>query len=256
MGRPPVKLSKEEVAHIIALYESGKSVHAIGREVEKSGDFIHKRLLKWGVEMRSPAHKRCKYNVDHDAFHRETEAALYFAGLIAADGMVTDRNTVSLTSKDRDVLHKFAKFSGDLSRAQYDNGDGTYTVLVSSKRMADYLRSVGITARKSLTCNPAPRLVRSRHFWRGMIDGDGSVYFPRKAVYLGTGSPYIADHWMDFLDERGIDYRLYYPKGGFTTIYTGSDDAVRICEILYMDSNAFMERKANKAFAQIKGGAV
>lgn len=60
--KPPhyrqVFLSDVEKEEIINLYKEGMSVHSIGEKLGYTGDFIHKRLKKWGVKLRKPANKR------------------------------------------------------------------------------------------------------------------------------------------------------------------------------------------------------
>ena len=50
---------------------------------------------------------------------------------------------------------------------------------VTSKTLADRLRSMGVTERKSLTAVVDKALAFDRYFWLGVIDADGCVFHNR-----------------------------------------------------------------------------
>jgi hypothetical protein len=56
----------------------------------------------------------------------------------------------------------------------------------------------------------APELAASRHFWRGVVDGDGSI-FTVKTGHSGislVGSQRLLDAFLGFLRERNLSGRM------------------------------------------------
>lgn len=263
MGKK-IDVPQEVKQQIISLYNSGLSVHAVGKRIGRTGDFVHSRLVEWGVPRRNAAHIR-KYSIDHNAFSAMNEYSSYFAGLIMSDGYVHRRPNnktqmvIGLCSKDKDVLDEFRKFV-KTKRPIYDGKDGTFSVSFTSNRIADDLNKVwGITERKSKTATISdPLIAYNRHFWRGMIDGDGHVGGEkRKCIYFCSASDGTATVYINLLNSLGIAAKNYKRKDGFNNIYTGGSDAIRLAKFLYDDASVYMNRKKLAAKLMInkyKGG--
>ena len=104
-----------------------------------------------------------------------TTGLAYAVGLIATDGCLSsDRKTVVQVSKDLEILEAFR--SGLGSRAPIRHNSRALRVQVVDVGLYDWLESVGLTPRKSLTLGP---LQVPDHlffdFVRGLLDGDGSI---------------------------------------------------------------------------------
>lgn len=99
----------------------------------------------------------------------------YAVGLIATDGCLsTDRQTVTQTSKDLDLLETFKRCVGTTSPIRWNQR--AYRVQVTDVGFHRWLESIGLTPKKSLTLGPV--MVPSHvfaHFTRGLLDGDGSI---------------------------------------------------------------------------------
>ena len=103
-----------------------------------------------------------------------------------ADGNIytgkTGNPRISLTVAARDWQHlfKFRKFlncSNQISLKTSKLNGRTwiqYTLRFISKSIADRLIELGVTPRKSLTARVIG-LENNRHFWRGVLDGDGYI---------------------------------------------------------------------------------
>ena len=104
-----------------------------------------------------------------------TPELAYAVGLIATDGCVTPRKGVTVVSGDRQLLETFKRClprAGRIGR----HGPNAWHVSVSSVALCDWLGSIGIGPRKSLTIGAIR--VPDTHFMdlaRGLLDGDGSV---------------------------------------------------------------------------------
>ncbi len=106
----------------------------------------------------------------------------YVVGLIATDGNLSkDGRHVNLTSKDRSLLVAVRKSLflknkiGKKSRGGEE--EKKYSVLqIGDKKLYDYLMKIGLTPKKSLTIGKlAVPPVYFIDFFRGVIDGDGSI---------------------------------------------------------------------------------
>lgn len=129
------------------------------------------------------------------AFIEESEAAYYWAGFIAADGNISDKDDlyICLHSKDTEHLHKFLSYLKS-NHAVSTNND-KYTRSQIGLRLPPPIASslknkFNIVPRKSLTYK-LPDIVESdnfRHYVRGYFDGDGSVgeYFNNDESILSS----------------------------------------------------------------------
>lgn len=127
--------------------------------------------------------KKKRY-VDESCFEEANEESLYWAGFLAADGNVhKDYIKIGLMQSDVAHIKKFMEFTK--SEHQLGLYDKTNKAAVSfhSPKMAEDLLKFGVTPRKSLTYCPTEICVNSRDFWRGMVDGDGSVIAPGHKNY-------------------------------------------------------------------------
>lgn len=245
---------------IISEYHNGASSKSIGASLGCSGGFICKKLREWGVRINPPAHSR-KYKVNHRAFSKRTEMSSYFAGLIMSDGCIyrskkeTTQAVVSVTSKDMDALEKFFSFV-ETDRPIHKRGDGSNTASFTSDVMAHDLETIwGITERKSKTANIAdPLILYNRHFWRGMIDGDGHVSDKTTRVHFCTGSADIAESYLEFLSAVNIPSKIYRAKDDVYNVCVNGKNAIKLCRVLYDTSSVSMNRKKRNATNMIKKG--
>ena len=130
----------------------------------------------------------CKYSCDEAAFDEITNDSAYWMGFLMADGYLHHRKGSSiidlrLQSKDQGQLVKFKKFlksNHKISHGKVTCGIGhrkyPYVVIqIHSKRLVDALARHGIVPYKKERITSM--LEQNKHFWRGMLDGDGTVRF-------------------------------------------------------------------------------
>ena len=108
----------------------------------------------------------------------DTEEKAYWLGFLAADGNVGSNNpvvSIHLSLTDVDHLSKIRQSLQSTHPIKIYNKSCYFTI--RSKILTDDLKQYGIVPRKD-------RIVRApqidtffvRHFWRGVIDGDGCLY--------------------------------------------------------------------------------
>lgn len=120
----------------------------------------------------------------------DTEAKAYWLGFITADGCVRagkiangwQRHSVAVKLKAADAGH-LEKLKADMAAEgpvylvpQRTSGHPAVEITLSSPHLTESLIRLGVTPRKSLTVKPwsGPGELM-RHYWRGMVDGDGSI---------------------------------------------------------------------------------
>lgn len=200
----------------------------------------------------------------------------YWLGFLMADGNVSGNQIqINLGRKDRGHLEKWKAFVGS-SNAIYDgvmppNGRiiaSEYSKFIfSSRYMADKLAEYGVTPRKSHTASATECLVNSADFFRGVVDGDGTValynikahkgygtkiYKPRKeAVVSLCGSEYIVAQYKTFVDSvTGGSNKVGRVQGLHTYKVCGAK-AQKLAEILYGGATVYLDRKYEAAMQVI-----
>lgn len=151
--------------------------------------------------------RRRKYSLNESAFEVVTEESAYWVGFIMADGCISrdkspDSRRLRINLKFSDANHlqrlrSFLQYEGQV--ATRDNG--RYCSLeINSARLVASLRRYGVVERKSCTASVI-HLNTNLHFWRGLIDGDGTLYL-YKNMYPALslcGSEAILTQFADYV---------------------------------------------------------
>jgi hypothetical protein len=130
--------------------------------------------------------KRFNYHANVQAFAEPlTKEAQYWIGFLLADGGVNGNAIqIKLHRKDRTHLVKLALFLNlPLSSVKdycyflpkTEKYQITSSIGFRNQVIVDQLAKYGIVPRKSLIAQVHPDLEESFDFWRGMIDGDGTI---------------------------------------------------------------------------------
>lgn len=105
----------------------------------------------------------------------------YAVGLIATDGcLAKDGLLIDLSSKDKEQLLNFSKCVGvnfKIGKKLNGNGDTCFRIQFKNRFFYDFLLSVGLTQKKSLTMGELK--IPEKYFFdflRGCFDGDGCFY--------------------------------------------------------------------------------
>jgi hypothetical protein len=105
----------------------------------------------------------------------------YAIGLIATDGCLSsDGLLIDVTSKDREQLLNFStcvRVHFKIGNKKNTNGDTQFRIQFKNRIFYDFLLSIGLTPKKSLTMGKLD--IPDTYFFdflRGCFDGDGSFY--------------------------------------------------------------------------------
>jgi len=258
------EISPEDLA---TKYKELKSASKTAKHFGISKDQVLARL----PEKLKAENRLERYACDETFFIAESEASLYYAGFILADGCVTLKDgkykmlQIGLARKDRCILEGFRdaiKFEGPIHDYEYwDDEQQKYLpqsqMVISSDKIFDSLVKFGIVPNKTLTVKFPEWLNRHplvHHFVRGLFDGDGSV-----GNYKEGGRPTKQCKWSFLGTESVVDaIRLIIEKDGavpkgsghkkskkgcWCIEYGGNGMAQTLREWLYRDATIYLKRK-------------
>ncbi|WP_155984427.1 MULTISPECIES: hypothetical protein [unclassified Thioalkalivibrio] len=190
---------KKLMQTIYEVYRRGYPLEVIAKKIGVSSGAMSTNLRKLGFELRSPAHRTQhanppyrQYTIDHHAFDEiEQQNPAYLLGLLQADGNITinkgrpDGIRFRIQARDAAILDNVKLILGSnapIEVLQVQNQDGKWYwqahLCVYSVALARRLIDLGLRRDKASHHQFAPPVYSAearRHFWRGMVDGDGSI---------------------------------------------------------------------------------
>ena len=211
-------------------------------------------MKRRGLPLRSASECHRIYALNESYFDViDTEEKAYWLGFIAADGCVyRDALGVCLDEGDAEHLEKLraALASEQPLRLLTDprHGNRTSRLQIHSQRLTGGLMAAGIIPAKSFTLLPwagPPELLR--HYWRGVVDGDGSVGKDGRGEWFVrlVGSRAMAQGFADFVAERtGWQRKEARPHKTIWHVgYVGVSIPQAIATVLYKGATTFLDRK-------------
>lgn len=276
MGRPAPYPAAVD-ALIVEGYRGGLSMYDLMRRHGGTRDTICRRLKAAGVTLRTKAERQFRLPCREDAFADAagSEAAAYWAGFLMADGCVSTNGgrggrhvILALSEVDRGHVEAFRAFLGSDHVIQEIPGRACPTGVskpccrldVVSDRLASDLARYGIVPRKSKTAE-AIGLEDNRHFWRGVVDGDGNLrwsvrrnpqHTPRPALQLAGSLPLLTQFAAFAARVIGATGKPHVSHGchGFALM---SGKAAAMISHLYTDCTVALSRKWAIAHALLCG---
>lgn len=256
---PSKILTDAQIDELVSLYEVGSSCYDLSKKFQVTNVTVANWLKKRGITMRTPSQARRKLTLNEGAFSELTEEAAYWAGFLMADGCVSLREghspVISMGLKPSDLKHleKFLLFLGSNASITQNRQNGkliSVSTSVTSEKLATDLIHLGITPRKSMTATANEGLVDNPHFWRGVVDGDGS--FSTSGMYsefMVCGSLNLMKQFHSFIvphakSKRGLNVT---PLRTFFQVSAGGRTADRIIRHLYADATVYLDRKYARA---------
>lgn len=270
-------ISEETKVQIIEYAKQGLSAYKTSTLVNHSSQAVVNIYRNNGFEIKKQGFQPI-YPINHNFFSNlANENSAYYAGFLAADGWLSNRNSIGVTIKETDK-QTIIDLSSQLSpekplniitiAAHLNNIQGriintatSCTLSWTSKQMTLDLNAIGINKNKSLTMKEVvssiPEISR-HHFIRGYLDGDGYVcngfknkITKEKALRVGFAGT------KEFLEDLKycINSKLnlttgYIHKSPNSSIYyldyNGKKVSFLIKDYLYDDATIFMQRKLDK----------
>lgn len=204
-----------------------------------------------------------QYPVRDDAFSVITPESAYWIGFLMADGCIRG-NKIRLKLATRDLAHleKFQAFVGTAApitiNAESASGQikgrtirssGSAQITVASEQGARDLALFGVIPRKSLIAK-VNQLETNRDFWRGAVDGNGSVFVSGGTPHLAlVGSHTLMGQFLAFCKTITKTNVTAGPAGNISRVHMSCGPAVAVISALYNGASISLDRKAMKADA-------
>lgn len=192
----------------------------------------------------------------------------YVYGLLITDGSLSleERNRgkvrLEVSEKDRDIVEKLYNFipnSSIMSRTRDTNFSKEYNSIIfsnSRKEFRDKLIESGFpTKNKTENANVPVVEYDEFAFWRGVIDGDGSIGFMKAGtpfISLVTKSELLKESFCNFLKEHYNIIKIVNrnKRDNVYNIVINNEEAVELAKDLYLsdeEESIYLDRKYNKA---------
>jgi hypothetical protein len=179
---------------------------------------------------------------------------LYWIGYFRADGHITASGQGRFSQSVRGPVAEFAKYAGlEDSRVIQRTDNAEFFGLPKHER-TKYVVVCTVIGRKfrdlGVKTGPIqPAWSTSKHFWRGLIDGDGSIIHNSKGhlyLYLcGTEEDVTA---FSIFCESVLHFRpRVYASNNIYHCALGGDKVKYLCHLLYKNEYSALEYKRLKA---------
>jgi hypothetical protein len=256
-------VSNDEVENIADKYKSGITLEALSTEYGVTIWTVRNILKVFEVETLTKQGRKTLLGVgnNYEYFDDMTkEGPAYFYGLLLSDGNLYKGSIqIGLHQQDKYILETLKEELNLL-----DNKIKDYDLLVKKtgntskvsmlrfmdKRVVESLRELGFAEKKSGKEVLPEKIKYNRHFWRGMIDGDGFVSTAQNKLSVGLiGSKEVCEGFLNFSKMYAFNIKAKVRKHSDSDIYTVvicSSNAEKVLHIIYEDSNFFLERKKYK----------
>lgn len=224
---------------------------------------VTKILKENNIKIRDIYSYTRKYKIDVNAFNNiDTKDKAYLLGFICADGCIYDNKclAIGIHKQDIKVLELLKKVLNCNSLPIRYHSQNTNIVMINiwNKQLVASLKVLGITERKTFTVSMPQNIPKNlhKHFWRGVIDGDGCIYLKErnnkqnKPIFTVTlvGSKQLMEDYVNFLKTLNITpLPKIEPQNKIWCVVICSKNAITLCKEIYENNKAFcLQRKKEK----------
>jgi hypothetical protein len=199
----------------------------------------------WEIEQTGRERGGTKHTLIEDYFNDiYTEEQAYWLGFLYADGYLGRRHVdLQLAAKDAGHVERFQRALGS-SREVTISRDGRARFIASSLRMANDLGHLGMRERSTM---PILNGELTRHFVRGVFDGDGSAwsYLPAGRTKRRYGAAFLGSQGLldEIREELGLRGKPKFSRGIHRLSVAAGDDIARLYAYLYDGATVWLERK-------------
>lgn len=267
-------ITEKEKIKICYLYQNEKkTIKRIAEILNYSTYIISKILKENNVQIRD---KKVNLNLKENYFETiNTEEKAYLLGLFFTDGSVGGRKhnqiRIELQYSDFSLVFKIKQIlnvNSEIIISQRKNKNGTIStsclLAFNSSKMANDLKKYGIIPNKTYLTKHLPCISKNLlpHFLRGLIDGDGCIYtnknfnkkyskyYYKKVLYFCNYNKSVCEDFREYikilLKEKEIP-KVSAQKSGYRVTFTKKEQVKKILNLLYKNSNIYLQRKYNRA---------
>lgn len=249
------KFTIDEEKQIIADYQNGMSMAAVGRKWQCDPSTVKNILKAYDLSSRTLSQARRQYlgyTIKEDVFQKiDSPEAAYWLGVMYSDGYITKSQYtnyfgISISKKDEEWLEKFKKFlnyNGEIKtykvgNSGYKPGTEYVRLLVGNNKIVTDLEKFGVIEHKSKLLHKIPDIKFVDDFIRGYIDGDGSLRKDYPCFQI-CGTKKFLQSIADYLQ---IDYRLSPDKSIYSLRYN-TKQSEYLEKRLYSNAKVYLQRK-------------
>lgn len=256
--RASYRLLDSQIDEAVRMYSEGMSAPEISLVLGTSKSSVTYALNLRGVIMKTKKEIKFykNYTINEDAFSDlTTEESAYFYGWLLTDGWVSKASvSIELSRKDEELLHNFKSYMGSSNkifrRTRLVKPTGNYSDMssfgFSHKPILDRLKLLGLEEKKSLE-EVCPKVFEyNRHFWRGVLEGDGHISKSDNRIEL-CGSLKLVKSFANYCTELCSAISPRFTKNGKMDVVriNGREGVNLILDNLYRDCNLKLSRKYN-----------
>ncbi len=237
-------VSQDERLRMGEMYKGGMDSVEIANVYHMAPNNVRRILRKNQVEIRPVGFDKKLY-VDESVFDEINEESAYWLGMLITDGWVcnneNNRYVIGFGLQDKEHIEKYKKFIK--SEHSISEKPNFYTLVFTSQKLFEILGQYGIVPRKSHIAQCSSELKNNRHFWRGVIDGDGYV----SSVVTLYGSKFMVEELNNYVKRlSGKSYAIGKNRDSYT-LQICSNSALVLLDKLYMNAKIYLNRKYDKA---------
>ncbi len=264
------KLSPDQRESLVADYLAGMTAQQVADKHGVKQCSAWELLKRRGVSRTLSVAKR-KYWLNENAFNEQSGDAAYWLGFLITDGSIGKSESsyilsLQLAEKDREHLEKFKAFLGAdypirkiLPRTgpkSFNSGIAYRVSLRCHGPMTIALMGAGVVPTKTKTAVASDTLATDPDFWRGCIDGDGSIAIRKHptgsdcpVVTLCGASPVLLQQFSAFT-KSVTPCRASISAGHHAdAVNVSGVHAIRLLRAMYGGSGPRLERKGIAASA-------
>lgn len=247
------KFTIPEEEWAVSMYAAGYSMQEIGDAMGIGSDGVCRIIKRAGMSDIVRNEMAVSKGIRSDFFdHVDAPEKAYLLGFVAADGSITGNQlTIEQAAENYTgllVAQKLLKPHGRLLQGKIHSRDDvqdTYRLCVSSEHLAKRLGELGISERKGLTYDPCTAIASmGEHlhpfFWRGMLDGDGSISMQKSngdCNVTMTGTRFTCEAFKQFAHHIGVSTTASVTQKGnsFAVTIGGRKQVESLLAAVYAD---------------------
>jgi DNA-binding MarR family transcriptional regulator len=260
------RITPEQTKYIIEQYQLGINSEELGRQLKIDSCTVLRILKRNNITVKSNSESKRQFELDETILDNiDSEEKAYFLGLLYSDGNVSKKNndiSIRLLSKDKEVLQQLSNYFYGQDRitiAENKKKQEIATFRMVSKKLKQRLIEIGCPPNKTFIIKYPENLDPSldRHFIRGVIDGDGSVFDYKSPTISVTGTENLLFKMSEIIEQnlnikckiaKRLDYRLR-DVNILDISYRGYSKFKILGEWIYNDATIKMQRKYDNYIA-------
>jgi transposase len=261
------KITEEMKNEMVDLYQQGFTCGEIIKKFGyKTSKTVEDVLKERKISTRPPRERR-RYNYEY--FNKiDSHDKAYILGLIYTDGYVYRDYAgfcIQLTENDGYLLEKIAGKIGDGCSVIHINCDSKRKSMknvcdmtrlgVYSKIIGEQVKNLGVVKRKTYDLLIPENTIPQKFiysFFRGVVDGDGSIGVPpNRTIWLriSTKSERFADCLCQLIPDglKKYKYQTKYGDMFYLSLNGGNKNTIKVLKKMYKNKgDLYLQRKFDK----------